>query len=262
MCLDSRHNPPPFKKKRIRPQSNKTNVQSPYWLNPDHQQKTTAKQHLTHPLAWRSRRTPTFRFVAIALANSVELAPDAATSICVKISHVFNLIHGDMPTVESLMKAIPWSKWLPLCPRMTCTVDMVLKISLVIQKSVSLCICLYQCHGLAIMTRWSYWEETWCYSSKADSKIKLLTEENCKPKDFIAYVHRWLSYQRQVRVGLHCQARCASTKTVQLKGSQPLDNQNESSHVRACMPSDSQIQWVATKHEKWNGKPRPACDGV
>ena len=123
MCLDSRHNPPPFKKKRTRPQNNKTNVQSPYWLNPDHPHKTTAKQHLTHPLAWCSRRTPTFRFVAIALANSVELASDAATSICVKISHVFNLIHGDMPTIESLMTAIPWSKWSPLCSRMTCTVD-------------------------------------------------------------------------------------------------------------------------------------------
>ena len=87
-------------------------------------------------------------------------------------------------------------------------------------------------------------------------------------------VHWWLSHQRPVRVGLYCQARCDyhPWRQCSLYGlNLQLDNAGGSSHP--CPPLDCLKRWqsdhtchpphrfseLATKSEKWNGKPRLEC---
>ena len=76
-------------------------------------------------------------------------------------------------------------------------------------------------------------------------------------------VHWWLSHQRPVRVGLHCQTRYGLNLQ--------LDNGGGSSHPYPLL--DCLKRWqsdhtyhhphrfneLATKSEKWNGKPRLEC---
>ena len=105
-------------------------------------------------------------------------------------------------------------------------------------------------------------------------EIKLLIQENNKLQDLISHsVHWWLNHQRPVMVGLRCQARCNHHP---LKTVQPLQSQPPSWQWRwkqSPLPSTGLPQGVtnhtchhphrfnelATKNEKWNGKPRLEC---
>ena len=110
-------------------------------------------------------------------------------------------------------------------------------------------------------------------AGKTQSEINLLIQENCKTARHHS-VHWWLRHQRPVRVGLHCQARCDyhPWRQCSLYGlNLQLDNGGGSSHP--CPLLDYLKRWksdhtchhprrlndIATKREKWNGKPRLEC---
>ena len=87
-------------------------------------------------------------------------------------------------------------------------------------------------------------------------------------------VYLWFSHQRPVRVGFHCQVRCDHypRRQCSLYGlNRQFDNRGGSS--RPCPPLDClqrrqsnhicyhhhRFNELATKSEKWNGKPRLEC---
>ena len=100
------------------------------------------------------------------------------------------------------------------------------------------------------------------------TEIKLFVHENSKPQDLIVSVHWWLSHQRSVRVGLHCQASTIhedsaaytvsiSSLTMEVEEVTHAFRWIASRGDKPHMPSSSQIQRDC--YEKRNENPHSEC---